>query len=275
MSYKMYVRPQLDYGDVIFHNSRTYLMDLIEQVQYKAALIVSGCWQGTSWVKLYNELGWESLSDIRWLRRLTYFYKIGNRQTPEYLYKHIPPHHDVQYDLRKRREFVNPNKRTARYKIIYFPYCISEWEKLSKEIKSLPSVSQFKNKLLLFIRPLKNSSFGITDIHGIIFLTKLRVEFSDLRYHRFQLNFNCRDPRCSCLLEDESNSHFFLRCPHHLPIRKIFFGIISTIIGSDITVLPNDHLTDILLYGSNVYNDVTNKLILKQTIEYIRKSKHF
>ena len=37
--------------------------------------------------------------------------------------------------------------------------------------------------------------------------------------------------------------------------------------------IPSDHLTDILLYGSDVYNDVTNKLILKQTIEYIRKSK--
>ena len=116
MSYKMYVRPHLDYGGVIFHNSRTYLMDLIEQVQYKVALVVSGCWQGTSRVKLYNELGWESLADRRWLRRLAYFYKIVNGQTPGYLYKHIPPHHDVRYDLRKRREFVNPNKRTARYK---------------------------------------------------------------------------------------------------------------------------------------------------------------
>ena len=35
MSYKMYVRPHLDYGDVIYHNSRSYLMALIEQVQYK------------------------------------------------------------------------------------------------------------------------------------------------------------------------------------------------------------------------------------------------
>ena len=180
----------------------------------------------------------------------------------------------MRYDLRKRREFVNPNKRTTRYKNSFFPYCISEWEILGEDIKSLPSVSQFKNKLLLFICPLKNSSFGITDIHWIKLLTKLRVEFSDLHYHRFQHNFNCRDTRCSCLLEDESNSHFFLRCPHHLPLRKSFLGIISTIIGSGITVLPCDHLTDILLYG-NAYNDVTNKLILKETIEYIRKSKRF
>ena len=54
----------LDYGGVIFHNQRADLMDLVERIQYKA-LIVSGCWQGTSREKLYDELGWESLSDRR------------------------------------------------------------------------------------------------------------------------------------------------------------------------------------------------------------------
>ena len=63
LSYKLYVRPQLDYGDVIYHHQRDDLMKLIEQVQYKAALIVSGCWQGTSCEKLYDELGWESLAE--------------------------------------------------------------------------------------------------------------------------------------------------------------------------------------------------------------------
>ena len=52
--YKLYVRPHLDYGDVIYHNQRKDMMKLIEQVQYKAAIIVSGCWQGTSRVKLYD-----------------------------------------------------------------------------------------------------------------------------------------------------------------------------------------------------------------------------
>ena len=53
-------------------------MNLIEQDQYKAALIVSGCWQGTSREKLYNDLGRESLSDRWWSRRMTTFYKILN-----------------------------------------------------------------------------------------------------------------------------------------------------------------------------------------------------
>ena len=47
MSYKMYVRPHLDYGDVIYHNQRENLLDMLEQVQCKAAIVVSGCWQGT------------------------------------------------------------------------------------------------------------------------------------------------------------------------------------------------------------------------------------
>ena len=41
---KLYVHPHLDYGNVIYHNQRADLMQLIEQVQYKSALIVSGCW---------------------------------------------------------------------------------------------------------------------------------------------------------------------------------------------------------------------------------------
>ena len=90
LSYKLYVRPHLDYGDVIYHNQREDLMHLVEQIQYKAALIVTGCWQGSSRLKLYDELGWESLSDRRWGRRMSLYYKIVNGLTPAYLFEHVP-----------------------------------------------------------------------------------------------------------------------------------------------------------------------------------------
>ena len=102
LSYKMYVRPHLDYGDVNYHNQRADLMDLIESVQYKAALIVSRCWQGTSRVKLYEELGWESLSDRRWARRLTIFYKINSGHAPLYLSDHTPKRNGISLNLRNR-----------------------------------------------------------------------------------------------------------------------------------------------------------------------------
>ena len=76
LSCKLYAHPHLDYG-----NQRQDLMILVEQVQYKAILIVTGCWQGTSREKLYDELGWESLSDRPWGRRMSIYYKMVNGQT--------------------------------------------------------------------------------------------------------------------------------------------------------------------------------------------------
>ena len=81
----MYVRPYLDYSDIIYHIphkicdysqhiSLTNLMEQLETVQYSASLAVSGAWRGTSREKLYDELGWESLNLRRWSRRLALFY---------------------------------------------------------------------------------------------------------------------------------------------------------------------------------------------------------
>ena len=66
--YKLYVRPHLDYGDIMYHKHDPDIkLDFtknIESTQYSAALAVSGAWHGTSRQKLYDfydELGWESL----------------------------------------------------------------------------------------------------------------------------------------------------------------------------------------------------------------------
>ena len=70
---KLYVRPHLDYGDVVYHiphnicefsNSviLTNQMEKLESVQYSTVLAVTGAWKGTSREKLYNELSWESLN---------------------------------------------------------------------------------------------------------------------------------------------------------------------------------------------------------------------
>ena len=40
--YKMYVRPHLDYGDVIFHDQSQDIMNLLDSIQYQAGLIVTG-----------------------------------------------------------------------------------------------------------------------------------------------------------------------------------------------------------------------------------------
>ena len=250
-------------------------MDLVERVQYKAALIVSGCWQGTSRVKLYEELGWESLADRRWLRRLTIFYKIKNGLAPSYLADHIPKRNVMNMVLRNREE-ISPFVRTERYENSFFPFTIREWKYLDEEAKSKPSVKCFKIFINdNYIRTPGHPLYGICDKYGISLLTKIRVGFSDLREHRFLHNFNCISPVCRCGLDDESPVHYFLCCPMFTNERIVLLSNVSDIIHSDVYVFPNEHLLHILLYGSNVYNCITNKLIISEAITFIRNSGRF
>ena len=47
-TYKMYVRPHLDYGYVIYHDQLADMMNSLEYIQYQAGLIVTKCWKGTN-----------------------------------------------------------------------------------------------------------------------------------------------------------------------------------------------------------------------------------
>ena len=75
--YKSFVRPNIDYGDIIYDQpNNEQFCNMIERVQYNAALAITGAIKGTSQQKIYNELGFESLRFRRWFRRLFAFYKI-------------------------------------------------------------------------------------------------------------------------------------------------------------------------------------------------------
>ena len=76
-----------------------YLMEMAEKVQYQAALAVTGAWQGSDRVKLYEELGWESLTDRRLYRRILQFHKILDGETPAYLREKLPPNRNSLLNL--------------------------------------------------------------------------------------------------------------------------------------------------------------------------------
>ena len=50
-------------------------MEIVEIFQYQSALAITGTWQGSSSTKLYEELGWETLSDRRMSRRILQDYR--------------------------------------------------------------------------------------------------------------------------------------------------------------------------------------------------------
>ena len=53
--YKCFVKPHLDYGDVIYNQRNLFsLANKIESVQYNLALAITGAIRGTSKEKLYQ-----------------------------------------------------------------------------------------------------------------------------------------------------------------------------------------------------------------------------
>ena len=68
--YKAFIRPHLDYGDVLydqaFNNSFHAKM---ESIQYNACLAITGAIRGTSQEIFYQELGIESLQLHCWYRK--------------------------------------------------------------------------------------------------------------------------------------------------------------------------------------------------------------
>ena len=69
--YKSFIRPLLDYADVVYDQpSNASFSKKIESVQYNAALAITGTIKGSSLEKLYQELGLEYLYQRRWARRL-------------------------------------------------------------------------------------------------------------------------------------------------------------------------------------------------------------
>ena len=89
--YKSFIRPRLDYGNVIYDQpNNNGLSEKVEPIQYNAALAISGAIGGTLREKLCQELGLESLKNRRWLRRLCCLHKILSTKLPTYLYELIP-----------------------------------------------------------------------------------------------------------------------------------------------------------------------------------------
>ena len=71
--YKSFVRPHMDYGDIIYNQAyNASFHRKLESIQYNAALAITGAIRGTSKEKLYQELGVESLKQRRWYRKLGY-----------------------------------------------------------------------------------------------------------------------------------------------------------------------------------------------------------
>ena len=88
--YSSFVRPTLEYANIVWDNCTQYETNAIERIQIEAARIVTGATRLVLLDILSKETGWESLRDRRYKHKMCQFYKMTNDLTPTYLTSLIP-----------------------------------------------------------------------------------------------------------------------------------------------------------------------------------------
>ena len=273
--YKSFVRPHLDYGDIVFNQAfNESFHNKLEKLQYSAALAITGAIRGSSKVRLYEELGLESLQLRRWFRKLVVFYKLNFGKHPEYLYNLIPKR-ECPYQTRQSNDIPLFKVKHDFFKNSFFPSVIIDWNKLDNNIRNSASLEIFKNSLLKIIRPKSNCIFDIHNPLGVKLLTRLRLGLSHLHDHKFRYNFqDCLNPLCVCTNNVEDCIHFFLHCQNYNAERQTLFDKISAV-NAAVLNLCDSEIVRVLLFGDPSLTFQENKVLLTASVSYILETKRF
>ena len=71
-----FIRPVLEYGDIVWDNCNVRESTILEDIQITAARIITGLRINSSRSNHYQELGWDMLCVRRKVHKLILFYKI-------------------------------------------------------------------------------------------------------------------------------------------------------------------------------------------------------
>ena len=277
--FKALVRSHLDYCDIIFHIPPTQNMpplgttlhdhmEMLEKTQYQAALAVTGSWQGTSRNKIYEELGWESLSDRRMGKRVLQIHKIIDDKTPDYLRCKLPPNRDVVLNLPNVLQEIKC--RTDRYQNSFFPNAVTYWNNLITSFQDLPTFENLKKHIISLIRPPPKDTFAVFNPPLLRYLFQLRVGLSRLRSHKKRHNFaDTPSDLCLCKNGVEDTHHYLFNCPFFASHRKALLSTVENVVRDKNLKLNS---VDLLLYGDPSLSTAENQTIICATLDYIDKT---
>ena len=260
--YKVFIRPLIEYGSIIWDNCSKENKKALENIQLDAQRIFTGATKLCSVQKLANETGYETLETRRKKQKLSQMFKITHNLTPDYLKRLLPPRIQDQsrYQLRNPNNYMVPITRTTFYFNSFLPSTLREWNSLNIISRNSTTLASFKRTLSTPSNVPQYFYAIQTSRIGQILHTRIRLECSSLNQHLCKNNL-INSPNCTCGLV-ESVAHYFLFCPRYTHIRQRYFGNVTF----PVTV-------NTLLYCLTDQNRTNNDSIFKQVQLYIYYSK--
>lgn len=263
--YISFIRPLLEYADIVWDNCSQYEADELEKIQNEAARIVTGATKLVSVNSLLLETGWEKLSSRRKKHKLIMLYKMQNDISPEYLSSLVPPTvgNTTTYQLRNSMNLNTIHANSQLYYKSFLPSVLRDWNDLPLETRDSPSISALKHELNNSLtQPPKFYLEGIR--LGQVYHTRLRTNCSSLQQHLFSKNI-IDNPFCICGAV-ESTNHYLFECNRFNDLRQELLNKVNRFCPPTL---------NILLYGNNELTDTENKQIFLAVQDYILKSKRF
>ena len=263
--YTTFIRPLLEYGDIVWDNCTATEKLELNKIQNEASRIATGATALVSLNELKKEIGWVSLEDRRKEHKLILMYKMINNSSPQYLSSLVPPlvGEVSQYNLRNSRSLTLPRCRTKLYSDSFLPSTVRDWNDLPDEIKALPSINRFKKAIRH--TQTKPPPYYYTGTRRLQVLhTRLRTGCSSLNSHLFSKNV-IDSPLCLCGAA-ETVHHYFFVCPTYLNLRQILINSVSNIANPSI---------NLFLYGEGTLTIEANTKIFQHVQSYIDQTKRF
>ena len=214
-----------------------------------------------------GDLLWDCFRRLHMSYLLTMFFFCNSQ--PSYIYDLLPPLKSFYWYI---NSFNLVTCKSEYFKNSFIPNVIYEWNKLDPDIRSSASYNLFRNTLLKFTRPVQRKTFNINGSVGVKLLTRLRLGFSHLREHKFRHGFrDILNPLCPCSIEAETTAHYFLRCYFYNGNRSTLMNELN----SSFSTLNENNFIDLILYGSDKFEDKKNHNIFMCTIKFIKGSQRF
>ena len=261
--YFSFIRPVIEYSDIVWDNCTQTLKEKLEKINIEAARIVTGATKLTSLKLLYKESGWPTLEKRREEHKLLQYFKMVKSLTPEYLSSLVPEqHHNIHnYNTRNAQDYVHLRTHSTHYYNSFLPSCVRLWNNLPPNIKEMTSIVSFKKAISSNTPEVPKYYYAGTRL-GQILHARLRMNCSSLKQHLYEKNIE-PNPYCQCN-QVESTFHFLLSCKLYDAQRKL----LERQIDHPLTL-------DLLLYGNPNLPYTENKNIFISVQKFIINSKRF
>ena len=263
--YLSFIRPILEYADIVWDGCTEIESNRLEGIQKEAARIVTGLTRSAKTDNLYTEVGWIPLAERRKEHKLITFFKIVNGFAPTYLIELLPNlvGHNLQYNLRNSLDFSEPFCRLDINKQSFFPSSVLLWNNLPNHIKEINTLSLFKRSITRKPPPVPKYYFIGERKYSVIH-SRLRNNCSNLNFDLYT-NHLSSSPTCSCSSEEETVSHYFFHCSNYVNERQVMIQQLNQ------QNLPVN--LESILQGNNVLSEDQNCELFKIVQKFIESSK--